>query len=179
MSDNDVGQNRNKTMSKIDLYVHSMKEQEPRLINVDDEILVAELARTILAAGICDGSHEEILIFVEDEPEPMGREHSARHFGLQHRHHVHCHKCHRIHVGILYNGVEKAHSFAPSTKVKRVLKWAVDAFNLKGADAENKILRLAGPPQTELSNDAHLGSYAHAADCGVKLCLLAPIRFQG
>jgi hypothetical protein len=166
-------------MSEIDLYVHSAKDAEPRLIKVDEDILVADLVRKIAESGLCEGSHEEILIFVENESEPLDREHSAKHCGLQHRHHVHCHKCHHIQVAVIYNGVEKNEAFPPSTKVRRVLKWAIEAFNLKGADAENKILRLASPPETELSNDAHLGSYAYAPACYVKLCLLPPIRFQG
>jgi hypothetical protein len=166
-------------MSEIDLYVHTAREAEPRLIKVEEEILVADLVRKIVEAGICDGSIDEVLIFVENEPEPLGREHTVKHHGLQHRHHVHCHKCHRIQVDVIYNGVTKTDKVAPSTKVKRVLKWAIDAFGLKGADAENKILRLAAPPETELSNDAHVGSYAHAPGCGLKVCLVPPVRFQG
>jgi hypothetical protein len=63
--------------------------------------------------------------------------------------------------------------------VKRVLKWAVIEFQLKGADAENKVLRLAEPPETELPNEAHIGSFAHAPKCGLRVCLVPPIRFQG
>jgi hypothetical protein len=170
---------RKENMSEIDLYVHSANDPEPRLMKVEEEILVAELVCKIVEAGVSAGSHEEIFIFVENETEPLSREHSARHCGLKHRHHIHSHKCHRIQVGVTYNGVEKTEAFAPSTKVRQLLKWSVDAFKLKGADAENKILRLATPPEAELSNDAHVGSYANAPGCGVKLCLLAPIRFQG
>jgi hypothetical protein len=166
-------------MSEIEVYVHTAKDAEPCLLKVEEEILIADLARKIVEAGACDGPVEEVLVFVENGEEPLGREHSAKHHGIQHRHHIHCHKCHRIHVGVMYNGVEKDGAFAPATKVKRVLKWAVDEFKLKGADAERKILRLANPPGTELSNDAHLGSYAHAPGCSVKLCLVPPIRFQG
>lgn len=176
---NSAGRTKDNNMNEIDLYVHSAKDAEPRLIKIEEEILIAELVRKIIEAGIFEGAHEEVFIFVEDETEPLNKEHSAKHCGLQHRHHVHCHKCHRIEVGVMYNGVEKTAAFAPSTKVKRVLKWAVEAFNLKGADAENKILRLAAPPETELSNDTHVGSYVNAPGCGIKLCLVPPIRFQG
>jgi hypothetical protein len=166
-------------MNEIDLYVHSAKDPEPRLIRVEEEIMIDELVRKIVEAEICEGAPEEIRIFLEDETEPLDRERSAKHCGIRHRHHVHCHKCHRIQLGVIYNGIEKDDAFSPSTRVKRVLKWAVDAFGLKGADAENKILRLATPPETELSNDAQLGSYAQAPDCSIKLCLVPPIRFQG
>jgi hypothetical protein len=165
-------------MSVIQLYVHSRKDAEPSLIEVEEEILVSELVTKIIEAGFCDGAPEEVLIFVEDGVDPIDHGHHAKDHGIHHRHHVHCHKCRQIRVGVVYNGVEKDTTFSPATKVKRVLKWAVDAFGLKGVDVENKVLMLPGT-KTELSNDAHLGSYVQAPECGVKLFLVAPIRFQG
>jgi hypothetical protein len=166
-------------MSEIDLYVHSAKEVEPRLIRVEDDLLMGELAAKAINEGIHGASSEEIFIFLENEPEPLSKEASAKNCGVGHRSHIHCHKCHRIQVGVNYNGIEKTHAFPPSVMVRRVLKWSIETFNLKGADAEHKILRLASPPNTELSNDAHIGSYVQAPVCSVSLCLVPPVRFEG
>jgi hypothetical protein len=166
-------------MIEIELYVHSPKGGEPTMVEIGVEALVEDLLKKIHEAGLCDGPLEELVIFVEDAEEPLGRGHSLERCGLRHRHHVHCHKCHRIRVAVLYNGVEKQESFPPSTRVKRVLKWAIHEFQLKGADAENKVLRLADPPQTELPNEAHIGSFTQPPKCELRLCLVAPIRFQG
>lgn len=166
-------------MNEIELYVHSPKGGEPAMVRIGTEASVEDLLKKIHEAGICDGPSEELHIFAEDAEEPMNRGHSIEHCGVKHRHHVHCHKCHRIQVAALYNGVEKSLSFPPSTKVKRVLKWAVNEFGLKGADAENKVLRLAEPPETELPNETHIGSFAYPPKCGLKVCLVPPIRFQG
>lgn len=166
-------------MTEIELYVHSTKDAEPTMIRIASDAPVAELLKKIHDTGICDSPVEELHIFGEDEGEPLKKDHSIGHCGLKHRHHIHCHKCHRIEVAVIYNGVEKCEAFPPSAKVKRVLKWAVEAFQLKGMDAENKVLRLAEPPQTELSNEAHIGSFAHKGTCGLKVCLLPPVRFQG
>jgi hypothetical protein len=166
-------------MNEIELFVHSTKNAEPTMIKVGVGASVEELLKKIHEAGICDGPSEELHIFAEEEGEPCKREHSVEHCGLKHRHHVHCHKCHRVRVEVNYNGTEKGEAFPPSAKVNRVLKWAVDAFNLKGADAENKVLRLAEPPQTELLGDQHIGSFVHAPKCELKLCLVPRVRFQG
>jgi len=56
---------------------------------------------------------------------------------------------------------------------------ALDAFALKGADAESKVLRLAEPPQSELLGDQHIGSFVHSPKCELKLCLVPRVRFQG
>lgn len=149
------------------------------MITIESQALVEDVLKKIREAGLCDGPIEELLIFGEDAEEPWEHGRSMEHCGVKHRHHVHCHKCRRIHVAVLYNGVEKAHPFPPSARVKRVLKWAVNEFQLKGADAENKVLRLAEPPETELPNEAHVGSFAHPPKCGVRVCLVPPIRFQG
>jgi hypothetical protein len=166
-------------MTEIELFVHTTKDSEPTIIRIGAEAPVEELLKKIHEAGLCDGPAEEIHVFAENGDEPLERGRSMEHCGLRHRHHIHCHKCHRIRVLVMYNGVEKDRAFAPSVKVKRVLKWAIEAFQLKGADAEDKVLRLAEPPQTELPNDAHIGSFTHPAKCEVKVCLVPPIRFQG
>lgn len=166
-------------MSEIELYVHSTKDAEPAIVRIETEALVENLLKKILETGLCEGPVEELFVFVENEGEPLDRGHSMDRCGLRHRHHVHCHKCHRIRVAVIYNGVEKGDAFPPSAKVKRVLKWAIDAFQLKGADAENKVLRLAEPPQTELPNESHIGSFAHPGKCELKVCLVPPVRFQG
>lgn len=167
-------------MNEIELYVHSTKGAEPTMIKIGAGALVEELLKKIHEAGLCDEPLEVLQIFAEDEGEPLKKGHSIERCGVKHRHHVHCHKCHRIRVGVSYNGVEKSEPFPPSAKVKRVLKWAVDeAFKLKGVDAENKVLRLADPPETELLTDQHIGSFATQPQCELKLCLVPRVRYQG
>jgi hypothetical protein len=166
-------------MNEIELFVHSLKDAEPTMVKIGPGASVEELLKKIHEAGLCEGATEELLIFVEEEGEPLNKENSIEQCGVKHRHHVHCHKCHRVRVEVNYNGVEKAEAFPPSAKVRRVLKWAVDAFGLKGADAENKVLRLADPPQTELLSDQHIGSFVHSPKCELKLCLVPRVRFQG
>src|SRR4051794_3165024 len=105
-------------MTEIELFVHSAKDAEPKMIKVGVGASVEELLKKIHEAGLCDGPSEELHIFAEEEGEPCKREHSIKHCGLKDGHHVHCHKCHRVRVAVNYNGVEKAEPFPPSAKVK-------------------------------------------------------------
>lgn len=166
-------------MKDIELYVHSGKDTEPALLTIGAHTLVGDLVKKIHDAGHCDGAVEEAMLFLEDQDEPLAKDRSVEQSGMKNRHHVHCHKCHRVRVVVRYNGVDKTEAFPPSAKVKRVLKWALDEFQLKGADAENKVLRLSDPPQTELTNDAHIGSFVSSPRCELNLCLVPPVRFQG
>ncbi|MGA3267411.1 MAG: hypothetical protein ABSE16_11375 [Verrucomicrobiota bacterium] len=166
-------------MKEIELYVHSAKDAEPMMIRVGAGASVEELLKKVHEAGFCEGPLEELYLFAEEDGNPCNREHSLEYCGLKHRHHIHCHRCRQVRIGVNYNGVEKDETFPPSAKVKRVLRWAVDAFGLKGADAEDKVLRLAEPPQIELLGDQHIGSFVHSLKCELTLCLVPRVRFQG
>jgi len=79
---------------------------------------------------------------------------------------------------VSYNGVQKENQFSPSTKIKAVLKWTLYAFDLRGADAEGKVLRL-NESGKELLSDAHIGSFAKHGECQVKLSLTPIVRVEG
>jgi hypothetical protein len=81
-------------------------------------------------------------------------------------------------VFVFYNE-EKHESFPPSATVKRVLKWAINAFKLTPADAADKILVFKGDANDELPLAAHIGSFAKPSECAVNLCLTAPVEVQG
>ena len=174
-----VSRQINKSMKQIEVYVHTHEGVEPKLVRVSEDSTVKQLLEAVAACGGFEGkANEEILVFLEDSDEPV--EHH-RHIGeceIRHRHHVHCHHCHRIKVSVFYNA-EKHESFPPSAKVERVLKWAIEAFKLTPADAADKILVLKSDPKEELPFDAHIGSFAKPQQCTVDLCLTAPIEVQG
>ena len=167
-------------MKEIDVYVHTCEGTDPRLIKIAEDAAVEELLERLRTAGVVLGEPgEEVLLFIENGDEAVGRGRKLSDCGIRHRHHLHCHRCRHIRVAAFYNGVEKSASFSPSAKVGRVLKWAVAAFELKGVDADNKGLYLKDSPNVELLNDAHIGSFAKFPGCEVKVCLAPIIRVQG
>jgi hypothetical protein len=166
-------------MKEIELYVHTCDGVDPKLIKISEEATVEELIKKIQATGIAIGEPgEELLLLVENEEEPIGTGQKLCDRGVRHRHHVHCHRCRHVRVIVTYNSVDKEKTFSPSVLVKKVLKWAIDAFELKGADAD-KVLYLKDTPNVELLNEAHIGSYAKHSGCEVKVCLAPPVRVQG
>jgi hypothetical protein len=170
---------RKNKMKQIEVYVHTHEGVEPKLVKMSEESTVKQLLEAISAGGgLGSNPHEEFLVFLEDCDEPVEHHRKLSECEIRHRHHVHCHHCHRIKVSVFYNE-EKHSSFPPSTKVERVLKWAIKEFRLTPADAADKILVLKGSAKDELPLDAHIGSFACPQKCAVNLCLTAPVEVQG
>ncbi len=164
-------------MKELEIYVHSINGDDPKLIRIDEEKTVEEAIKTI-KAELKLPPESEFFLFIEDEEKDLESHRKLIECGVKHRHHLHCHTCRRIHVIVSYNGVQKENQFSPSTKVRAILKWALYAFGLLGADAEGKVLRLSATGQ-ELLSDAHIGSFAKSSECQVKLALTPIVRVEG
>jgi hypothetical protein len=166
-------------MKEIDIYVHTHEGADPKLVKAAEDSSVQQLIDTITAAsGLKSNPDEKVLLFLEDNDEPLETHRKLSECEIRHRHHVHCHRCHRIMVSVFYNE-EKHTTFPPSAMVKRVLKWAIKEFKLTPADAADKILVLQGSAKDELQLDAHIGSFARPHQCSVNLCLTAPVEVHG
>jgi hypothetical protein len=164
-------------MKNIELYVHTENGVDPHLIKVSEDATIKQLVGQIAALG--GHAHgDDMKLFIEDLDEALESHRKLSECEIRHRHHVHCHRCHRVSVVVFYNG-EKQEVFPPSAKVKRVLKWAINAFKLSPAEAADKLLVLKGNANEELPLDAHIGSYAKPGECSVDLCLVAPVEVQG
>lgn len=167
------------TMKQIELYVHTSDGVEPKLVKTSEDATVKQLIEAIKATGaIHVEPGEELHLFVEDMEEHIHADKRLCDCEIRHRQHVHCHRCHRVKVSVFYNA-EKEKVFPPSAKVKRVLRWAIEAFGLTPADAADKVLVLKENPDVELSEDAHIGSVAKSPECAVDLCLVAPVTVEG
>jgi hypothetical protein len=72
----------------------------------------------------------------------------------------HVHRAHKIEVAIFYQGRKIEKRFAPSTRVQRVLDWAVgpNGFKIDPAIAPEMELALHGQT-TALPKNAHIGRY--------------------
>ena len=63
--------------------------------------------------------------------------------------------------------------------MKRVLKWAVEAFELHGVDAENKELRIGGVSGTILQSQQHMALSCMRRSASYDLYLTAIVEVQG
>jgi hypothetical protein len=137
----------------------------------DVNIFIGEFAGALIEAiEIEDG---------DDDHQPVGRHEKPKHHG----HggglvHVHCHKCHRVNLGVGYNGVDKHHKFSPAATVETVRQWAVKKFKIAAVDAEKLFLWLSGAEQP-LDGTKHVGDLGKAPGCHAELVLIPDPRVNG
>jgi hypothetical protein len=118
--------------------------------------------REIVAAVAVRGGFpaEEGLLFLEDGDEPLdiaiivAEENSGK------VHHVH--RARHVEVSVFYQGRQIEKRFSPSTRVQRVLDWAVGphGFKIDPAIAPEMELALHGTTKA-LPKEAHIGRYLH------------------
>ncbi|MGB8356672.1 MAG: hypothetical protein WCD79_22430 [Chthoniobacteraceae bacterium] len=161
----------------IEIYLHGAGTVEEKIIAIPETATVHDLIQAAREVGFAHDPN--VIIMIEDGEEAL--EHHTRlcDHGVKHKHHLHYHTCHKIEVTVHFNGVPKKEGFAPSKKVKAVLKWAVKAFELHGVDAENKELRLGSAGGKPLLADHHIGSYTRHHTCHLELYLTAIVEVQG
>ncbi|HWZ95354.1 MAG TPA: hypothetical protein VNW30_09185 [Opitutaceae bacterium] len=164
---------------KNQIHLYGEGQPSPVIIEVSEQATLAELLSAAQCAGVLAGdvSLKEVLVFVLDEEEPLG--HDKPVVRSDKRQKFHCHRCRKVQVSVTFNLDTKSHGFAPSTLVSKVLKWALQEFKLKGADAQNKELRLGGQNGQVLLDDAPIGSYIRHPHCDLLVYLVDAVQVQG
>lgn len=159
--------------------VHLSGEGNPTPVSVPHSPSPAALFAAAKQAGVLptDAKAEDTHLFVgeEDEPVTADRLKSPGKDRLR----IHCHRCRKIEVTVVFNLKKHTKALAPGAEVRRVLKWALKEFGLTGADADNKELRLGGAGGEVLNEDAAIGSYAHYPKCEVTAYLVDIVQVQG
>ncbi len=159
---------------EIEIYVHNAHQRDPQLIRISEAATIEELLQRV-----APHEHAEMVLIVEDEDQPRERHHRLHEGNIHHRHHVHVHHCREVEVRVSYNGITHEHKYAPAKTVEKVLHWALGAFSLKGADAMNKVLRLAHGSDDPLPETAHVGSFVAKGHCVLLLNLTVKRNVNG
>ena len=167
----------NPMTQQIEIYLHGAGTTEEKIIKVPEDATVRDVLEAAKNAGLAVDA--DTIILVEDAEDELAGDARLCDQGVKNKHHLHYHRCRKVEVAVTFNGQVKSRKFAPSRKVKRVLKWAVEAFELNGVDAENKELRVGGASGTILQSQQHIGSFVHAPKCHLDLYLTAIVEVQG
>ncbi|HLZ16818.1 MAG TPA: hypothetical protein VKQ08_07250, partial [Cyclobacteriaceae bacterium] len=154
------------------IYLHAENNREPKSVEVPDHATVEEII-LICQQYFPNGTTEEIFLFVEDDETPRERHVHHGEAGIQHHHHIHCHRCKMVDVIVIYNGDDKSFPVAPSTTVKKLLQKVIHAFHISDQDAGDYVLKL--DDKTILKPSDHIGSFTTFPRCHVKL-FLTPIK---
>jgi hypothetical protein len=101
---------------------------------------------------------EEAILFIEDTDEPLNLDLVIREDLIGSVHHVH--RAKRVEVKVHYQNGTKEKVFSPSTRVQKVLDWAVgpEGFKIDPAIAPEMELALHGQ-SVNLPKQAHIGRY--------------------
>ena len=88
---------------------------------------------------------DDVLLFIEDEDEPVDEtvlvKDRATATGLK----VHIHRCRYVKVIVMFNGKTVDCHFAPSATVARVKRWATEKeFGMSEDEASEHVLQIAG-----------------------------------
>jgi hypothetical protein len=167
--------NKGTIVNKLEIFVCTAGGPTPKRLQLDSEGTVADLLKAALPDGEIKPG-EEILVFLEDQDEPLHHSRKLGECGIGEKTFLHCHRCRHVSVTVNYNGA-KEKKFPPSATVARVLRWALNEFGLKGQDAEDKVLRADAKGQP-LEPDTHIGSLV-THSCSLTLYLTPLVLVEG
>jgi len=160
----------------IELLVEGEGLVEVETIRVPEGSAAREIVIAVAAKG--HFAAEEAFLFVEDSDEPIDPVLVLDKSMAGRVHHVH--RAHRIDVRVFYQGRHIDRRFGPSTRVERVLDWAVGdrGFAIDPIIAPEMELALHGQT-TALPKNAHIGRYVQHPHCELAFDLIRGIVPNG
>jgi hypothetical protein len=122
---------------------------------------------------------EEAILFLEDSDAPVDPSILLIEEEVSGKVH-HVHRAHKVEVGVYYQARRITRHFPPSTRVQRVLDWAVgpDGFKIDPSIAPEMELALHGQT-TPLPKTAHIGRYIRHPHCALDFDLIRGIVPNG
>ena len=113
-------------MSVVDIFYQG---EHGREIEVSAAALAETLAALKSRLAERHGYTAEVLVFVEDEDEPLSDEITIAVI-VERGGKLHFHHCREVEVTVGFAGKRHSRQFAPSTTVARVKAWAAEVFNM-------------------------------------------------
>jgi hypothetical protein len=140
-----------------------------------DETIAALKIQLAKKHGFGDG----IIIFLEDEDEPVDEKRRVHDCAGAAGVKVHVHRCRHIAVSVTFNGEIVTHKFSPSATVARIKKWAAEhKFGMTSDEAGEHVLQLKGTKERP-SASTHIGSLVVHHKCELAFDLVPDERVQG
>lgn len=164
--------------NQIELFLQGEGLREVILIRVPADSTVRELVEHAKTQGGIAVGEEELVVFLEDQDEPLRLDAKLKDVGISHRHRIHCHRCRHVKVSVNFNQGTKERSFPSSTTIKKIKKWADDQFELKGVDATEHALQVCGTSNRP-DLDVHVGTLVQHPHCQICFDLVPKKRVEG
>jgi hypothetical protein len=160
-------------MPNIQLFLQSEGNRRIELVQIDAEAPV----RDLLAFANLPRSSEETsvgaIVFGQHSESPLDLDITIRAAGVDDKHRIHVHRCHKIEVTVHFNEVTEKFHFPPSATVDRVKRHFVDKIHMSPVDATEHVLQLCGSSDRP-EPDNQIGALV---SCACSLCFdLVPIK---
>lgn len=163
-------------MTSIDLFYQGEGFAEIEHIELDGDTALA-IIKTHLTEK--HGLGADILIFIEDEDEPLDEGRCVRDLAGPAGVKLHLHRCRHIEVAVSFNGETVEHHFPPSATVARVKRWAAEhKFGMTEEEAGEHVLQIAGTHDRPKPG-THIGALTNKGHCKAAFDLVADERING
>ena len=165
-----------KAMKSIDLFYQGEGLGEMKHLEIEPDatfaILKSRLAEIHGVAG-------DVLVFLEDEDDPIGDEEPLKEHAAQKALKVHLHRCRHVEVTATFNGETVERRFAPGATIARVKRWAAESkFGMSEEEAGEHVLQIAGTHERPAMG-THIGSLTNCKVCALAFDLVADERVNG
>jgi hypothetical protein len=165
-------------MNTSHFFLHLPGKKDPAVVPTTGQVTIGEALALARREGHALPNDAELIVFHEDEDEPVSAEKLPLEFLLQRKSLV-CHTCRQIEAKVLYNGGHRDHHFSPNLRLGKVLQWALHAFGIAGPEATGLDLRLDGHPEEDLPENQRIGTLVQHKRCDLVLHLVPKPRVNG
>ncbi len=142
------------------------------------EIALSSTLAELIAASKIKSLGDDVLIFIDERDEPLGRDVRLEHCGAKHGSRIHASRCRHVDVTVHYQERTETHRFAPGAKVHRVKQWAVHEFKLAETDAIEHVLQICGGTERP-AGDTPLHTLLAHGSCALCFDLVPEKRVEG
>jgi hypothetical protein len=164
-------------MSSIDLFYQGEGLREIQHLEIEPDATFAIVKARL--AGRHGLSTEVLLIFIEDEDEPLDDQRCVQDHagptGLK----LHAHRCHHVEVTVTFNNETVEHCFRPGATIAKVKRWAAEhKFGMTEEEAGEHVLQIAGTHERPAPGD-HIGGLTACPNCKLAFDLVPDERVNG
>lgn len=163
-------------MASIDVFYQGEGIGEIAHFELDPDATFAILKTRLIEKH---GVAHYVLLFLEDEDEPLDESTLAKHRDSGKGLKIHIHGCRHVEVTVTFNAETVERRFAPSTTVARVKRWAAEnKFGMSEEEAGEHVLQIAGTHDRPAPG-THIGALTDGKVCGLAFDLVPDERVNG
>lgn len=163
-------------MKAIDIFYQGECIDETDHVEADATETIGEVKRRLIDKH---GAAEDVLVYCEDEDDPIGEDHAIESVAGAAGAKLHLHRCRRIAVAVNFSGQTVSRKFGPGTTVAKVKKWAARReFGMTKEEAGEHVLQMTGSHERPAPG-THLGRLTSHQDCAVQFDLVPDERING